>query len=113
MSSRRFVFLIGNVGDEVLIGSTVEIRAKNAIQAIDDTRSWRLVREGATMTLIGERVGFRSSQRFIPCVPLEEVPEYIRRNERIDRVPCTSCTDASCMLCDDDGFVPLQKSEVA
>lgn len=110
--NRRFVFLIGNVGDEVLIGKTVEIRATSAMAAIEQTKTWRMVREGATMTLIGERRGFRSSQRFIPCVPLEELPHYIRQNEQIEapkRVPCSVCTDGSCMLCDDNGMVPAEE----
>lgn len=81
---RRFVFVIAKTGDEVLDGSTVQLNAETAEEAIGRTESWGIVRDGAELSLIGERTGFASGARFIPVVPLEEVPKHILQNERID-----------------------------
>jgi hypothetical protein len=83
MVNRRWCFLLTGTGDEVLENTTVEIRAETVEDAIARTSSWTLLRQGATFTPLGERVGHASSQRFIASVPVAELPEYIRQNERV------------------------------
>lgn len=80
---RRWVFLVGLPGDEVLDGSAVEIRAETVEEAAGQTASWGLAKHGATFTLIGERSGHGSSQRFIASVPTDKLPDWIKQNERV------------------------------
>lgn len=83
----RFVFVVSKPGDEVVDGSAWEIRAASVADAMAAARA-RCAGIGVEPTrtslrLVGIRRGFRSDQRFIPLVPLEKVPSWIRQNERI------------------------------
>jgi hypothetical protein len=82
MANRRFVFLVSKTGDTVLDGASVEIRAETAEEAIGKTATWRIVEEGAALTLIGERKGVMSDQRFTPFVAIERIPMHVVQNER-------------------------------
>lgn len=83
---RRFVFLVSRTGDEVLDGAAVEVKGETAEDAVSKTASWAIVREGAVLSLIGERVGLGSGKfgvRFVASVQVAELPGYIRQNEHV------------------------------
>jgi hypothetical protein len=80
---RRFVFQVSGTGDDLFEGSDFEVRAETLTDACVEAQK-RATRYACTMTLLGERIGFRSTSRFVSFVPLEKVPAWIQQNERVE-----------------------------
>jgi hypothetical protein len=87
---RRFVFLLAG-GPEVIDGSDVEIRAEVQIDAEHRASELESL-YGCTARLIGMREGFSSTARFLPLVPVTELPSHILQNEKFPPSVC----DARC-----------------
>lgn len=81
---RRFVFQVTGTGDELFEGSDFEIRANTVTDACESAQD-RARRFACNVRLIGERLGFKSTARFLSFVPVERLPEWIRQNERVER----------------------------
>ncbi len=78
---RRFVFEFTNTGYDLSEGKTIEVRCETAADAIEEVANRSCVCDGAVARLIGERLGLYSATRFLPLVPIEELPWHIIQND--------------------------------